>query len=302
MVGLEVIVSFASAARHASFAGAARELGLTPSAVAKNVARLELKLGVRLFHRTTRQVTLSPDGENLYARCQRILEELESLDSAAASASTGLRGTLRIDTPVVYGRLVVLPVLAGLRTRYPDLKIDARFSDQVVDIIKEGLDAAVRIGPLADSRLVGRMFDQQVLWSCASPAYLERCGEPRSPEALLAHTCLLFRLPSSGRDRPWQFRVGKRDLSQMLDSDVRLGDGEALVQAAVAGLGIIQVPSYLAEHEVKRGRLVEILSRYRPGPLPISLVFPSQRHVPLRVRALADALADRHGHGRAKSS
>jgi DNA-binding transcriptional LysR family regulator len=298
MASLELIVSFASAARHASFASAARELGLSPSAIAKNVARLESQLGVRLFHRTTRRVTLSPDGEDLYTRCQRILQEVESLDAAAAGARSGPRGTLRIDMPVTYGRQVVLPVLTRLRARYPDLKIDARFSDQVIDIIKEGLDAAVRIGPLADSRLVGRMFDQQVIWTCASPAYLKRHGKPESPDQLSAHTCLLFRLPSSGRDRPWQFRVANREISLTLESGVRLGDGEALVQAAAAGLGLIQVPSYMAEREVKRGELAEILQRYRPAPLPISLIYPSHRHIPLRVRALADALAERHRPGK----
>jgi DNA-binding transcriptional LysR family regulator len=298
MASLELIVSFASAARHASFANAARELGLSPSAIAKNVARLESQLGVRLFHRTTRRVTLSPDGEDLYTRCQRILQEVESLDAAAAGARSGPRGTLRIDMPVTYGRQVVLPVLTRLRARYPDLKIDARFSDQVIDIIKEGLDAAVRIGPLADSRLVGRMFDQQVIWTCASPAYLKRHGKPESPDQLSAHTCLLFRLPSSGRDRPWQFRVANREISLTLESGVRLGDGEALVQAAAAGLGLIQVPSYMAEREVKRGELAEILQRDRPAPLPISLIYPSHRHIPLRVRALADALAERHRPGK----
>jgi DNA-binding transcriptional LysR family regulator len=168
----------------------------------------------------------------------------------------------------------------------------------VIDIIKEGLDAAVRIGPLADSRLVGRMFDQQVIWTCASPAYLKRHGKPESPDQLSAHTCLLFRLPSSGRDRPWQFRVANREISLTLESGVRLGDGEALVQAAAAGLGLIQVPSYMAEREVKRGELAEILQRYRPAPLPISLIYPSHRHIPLRVRALADALAERHRPGK----
>ncbi|MEW6690007.1 MAG: LysR family transcriptional regulator [Pseudomonadota bacterium] len=299
MASLELIASFASAARHASFASAARELGVSPSAVAKNVARLESQMGVRLFHRTTRQVSLSPDGEDLFTRCQRILEEVESLEAAATGARSGLRGTLRIDMPIVYGRQVVLPVLAMLGARHPELKIDARFSDQFVDIIKEGLDAAVRIGPLADSRLVGRMFDQQVIWTCASSAYLKRHGKPESPDELQAHTCLLFRMPSSGRDRPWQFRHGKRDYAVVPESKVRLGDGEALVQAAAAGLGLIQVPSYMAEHEVKRGRLVQILQDYRPAPLSISLVYPSHRHVPSRVRALADALAERRGFAKA---
>lgn len=294
MIGLDLIVSFASAARHASFARAARELALSPSAVAKNIARLEAQLGMRLFHRTTRQVTLSQDGEDIYGRCQRILEDMESLEGAAADARSGPRGTLRIDMPVTYGRLFVQPVLIELMTRHPALKIDARFSDQVVDIVKEGLDAAVRIGPLADSSLVGRVFDQQFVWTYASPAYLEHHGRPGSPEELAKHCCLLFRLPSSGRDRPWQFRAGKRDFSLLPESGVRLGEGEALVQAAAAGLGIVQVPTYLAEQEAKRGELVEILEKYRPSPLPISLVYPSNRHVPSRVRALADALAERY--------
>lgn len=295
MASFDLIVSFASAARHAGFARAARELGLSPSAVAKNVASLEAQLGMRLFHRTTRQVTLSQDGEDLYARCKRILEEMESLEAVAADARSGPRGTLRIDVPITYGRKVVLPVLTGLMARHPEVKIDVRFSDQVVDIVKEGLDAAVRIGPLADSGLVGRMFDQQVIWTCASPAYLAKRGKPESPDDLSAHTSLMFRMPSSGRDRPWQFRVGKRSVSLVPDSGVRLGDGEALVQAAAAGLGVIQVPKYIAEDEVKRGGLVEILPRFRPAPQPISLVYPSNRHVPLRVRVLAEVLARRSG-------
>lgn len=290
MTSLDLIVSFASAARHASFARAARELGLSPSAVAKNIRRLEAQLGMRLFHRTTRQVTLSQDGEDMYARCQRILEDVESFETAASEARSGPRGTLRIDMPVTYGRQVILSVLTRLMVRHPALKIDARFSDQVVDVVKEGLDAAVRIGPLADSSLVGREFDQQFICTYASPAYVARRGEPASPDELPKHTCLLFRMPSSGRERPWQFRSGKRNISQLPESGLRLGDGEALFQAAAAGLGLVQGPTYLAEAHVKRGRLVEVLQKYRPAPLPISLVYPSHRHVPLRVRALADAL------------
>ena len=293
MASFDLIVSFASAARHGSFAGAARDLGLSASAVAKNVARLEERMGVRLFHRTTRQVSLSPDGEELFPQCLRILEEVEAFEAAAAGARTELRGTLRIDMPVVYGRMFILPVLARLKMLNPALKIDARFSDQMVDTIKEGLDASVRIGPLADSRLVGRMFDQQVLWTCASPAYINEHGKPESPDELKAHTCLSFRMPTSGRDRSWQFRLGKRDYSFVLEGDIRLGDGDALIQAAVLGLGLIQVPSYIAEHEVRKGSLVELLQNYTPAPMPISLVYPSHRYIPLRVRALADALAER---------
>jgi DNA-binding transcriptional LysR family regulator len=295
MISLDLIVSFTAAARHASFVQAARELGLSPSAVAKNVARFEAQLGIRLFYRTTRQVRLSADGENVYDRCRRIMHDVESLEATASEGRSQASGTLRIDMPVTYGRLVVLPVLFNLTSRHPALKIDARFSDHLVDVVKEGLDAAVRIGPLADSSLVGREFDQQRVCTYSSPAYLAQFGEPRSPEELAKHTCLLFRLPSSGRDRPWQFRSGKRNISLTPEGRVRLGDGEALIQAAVAGLGIVQAPTYFAERDVGCGRLVEVLQQFRPAPLPISLVYPGPRYVPLRVRVLADALAKVHG-------
>ncbi|MFZ6875707.1 LysR family transcriptional regulator [Undibacterium sp. Di27W] len=290
MPSIDLVISFASAARHSSFASAARELGLSPSAVAKNVARLETQLGMRLFHRTTRQVRLSQDGEDIYLRCKRILEDMESLHTAAIEAREGLRGTLRIDMPIFYGRQVVLPILMQLKILHPALKIDARFSDHMVDIVKEGLDAAVRIGVLTDSGLIARNFDEQFVRIYASPDYISRHGKPRSPEELAEHTCLLFRSPTSGRDRPWQFLVEKHELVLLPESDVRLGDGEALIQAAVAGVGIVQLPSYMVENEVTQGRLVEILKRFRAAPQPIALVYSSHRHVPPRVRALADAL------------
>jgi DNA-binding transcriptional LysR family regulator len=140
---------------------------------------------------------------------------------------------------------------------------------------------------------VAREIDQQVIWTCASPDYLRRYGKPDSPEELSAYACLLFRLPSTGQNRPWQFRAGKRDFSLMPEGNMRLGDGEALVEMATAGIGLIQVPSYIAEDHVKRGELVEVLQKYRPAPMPISIVYPSHRHIPLRVRALVDALVER---------
>ncbi|MGE3773376.1 MAG: LysR family transcriptional regulator [Gammaproteobacteria bacterium] len=292
MPSLDLLASFVSAARHAGFAGAARDLGHSPSAVAKNVARLEAELGVRLFHRTTRQVSLTPDGKELLERCARIVDEVEALEAAAAGAKSEVRGTLRIDAPIAYGHSVVLPVLAALMTRFPQLELDARFSDHVVDIIREGLDAAIRIGPLADSRLVGRRIDEQTLLTCASPGYLARHGTPGKPEDLAQHRCLLFRLPSTGRDRPWQYRRGKRSVQWTPDDGVRLGDGESLLKLAAADLGVIQVPHYIAGPALRAGALVEVLQAYRPAPTPISLVYPSRRQMPPRVRAFADALAD----------
>ena len=290
MKSLDQVISFVVAARHRSFAGAARELGLSPSAVAKNVARFEGGLGVRLFHRTTRQVTLTADGETLFERCARILAEVEALEVTAEGRQAEPRGVLRIDLPRAYGRRVVVPVIAQLTERYVQLEVDARFSDRHVDLINDGLDAAVRIGGLADSGLVARPIDEQILILFASPAYLARAGTPRTPADLGDHRCIRYRLPTSGRLRPWEFRSGRRTLQLDIASPMQLNDGDALVHAALAGAGIVQAPSYMVEEALANGELVELLAEYRRPPMPISVVYPSQRQVPLRVRALIDAL------------
>ena len=293
MQNIQQVVAFAAAARNGSFAKAARELSQTPSTIAKSIGRLESQLGVKLFHRTTRQVSLTADGQQLFSQCQRILDEVELLRSAAAGARGEPSGLLRIEAPLTYGKRVVLPVLAKLLERHPRLRIDARLSDQVSDVIREGLDAAIRTGALGDSRLVARQIGQQSLVVCASPAYLERHGTPRIPADLGQHQCLLFRMPSSGRDRPWQFRTDGDIVEVQPDSRLRLGDGEALVDAAIAGLGIAQVPDYMAADAHGAGRVVEVLREFRAPPIPISVVYPTSRMLPPRVRVLIDALSER---------
>lgn len=293
MNNIQQVLAFATAARNGSFAKAARELGQTPSNVAKSIARLETQLGVKLFHRTTRQVTLTPDGQNLFDQCQRILEEVEALRTVAAGARGEPAGTLRIDAPITYARRVILPVLARLMERHPQLKIDARLSDRFADIVREGLDAVVRIGPLEDSRFVAKTIGQQHLVVAASPAYLARHGTPRTPDDLGQHHCVVFRPPSSGRDRPWQFRVDGADVEVAPASRMRLSDGEALLDAALHGLGLVQTPDYMAAEAVNAGRLVEVLREFRPPAMPINVVYPSSRMLPPRVRAFIDALSER---------
>lgn len=290
MNNIQQVLAFASAARQLSFAKAARELGVTPSSVAKSINRLESQLRVKLFHRTTRQVSLTPEGRDLFAHCERILEEVEALKSVAAGASGTPTGTLRIDMPTTFGKRVVLPILTRLLERYPDMSIDARFSDHRTDVIRDGLDAVVRIGPLEDSRLVAKPFARQQLIVCASPVYLARHGAPAAPRELEKHQCLSFRMPSSGRDRPWQFRIDGKHADMHLTSRLRLGDGEVIVAAAVAGVGLAQVPDYMAMDAMRAGHLKEVLKDFRPAPLPISVVYPGSRMVPARVRVLIEAL------------
>ncbi len=291
MKGLQQLLAFAETAKHGSFAAAARELGGAPSTVAKAVARLEASLGVKLFHRTTRQVNLTPDGERLFARCQRVLAEVDELQAEAAGTRAAPSGTLRIDMPMTYGRRVVMPLLARLVAAHPGLELDVRLQDAYVDLVRDGIDLAVRVGALQDSSLVAQRIDRQDLVLCASPAYLAAHGTPRRLEDLAGHATVMFRVPSSGRVRPWELRHRGAPVTLQPPATVRVNDGEGMVVAARQGLGICQVPDVMVEEALAAGTLVELLPSCRPEPMPIHAVYPSGRLVPARVRAALEVLA-----------
>jgi LysR family transcriptional regulator, regulator for bpeEF and oprC len=295
MHGLQPLLAFAETAKRGSFAAAAREIGCTPSSLAKAVSRLEGQLGVRLFYRTTRQVTLSDDGRRLFQRCQTVLAELELLQEEAAGSRTDPAGTLRIDMPVTFGRVIMLPLLARLGQRHPRLSIDARFSDVYVDLVKEGIDVAIRTGPLRDSSLVARPIAMQELLLFAAPSYLAKAGTPTTMAELGRHTAVLFRVPSTGKDREWHFRQQGRSVTILPPSRLRVDDGDAIVGAVVLGMGIGQVPHYMVVDQLARGALVELLPAMRPSAMPIAAVMPSARMVPTRVRALLDIIENSAG-------
>ena len=290
MNSLQQIAAFSDTAKHGSFAAAARETGSAPSTLAKAVARLEQRLGVKLFHRTTRQVSLTADGERLFQRCQRLLAEVDELQAEASGVRAAVSGTLRIDMPIVLGRRLVLPVLAQLVREHPELSLDVRLSDGYVDLVKEGIDLAIRVGALPDSTLVSRPFGSQAMVLVGSPAYLRERGTPRRLDLLAAHDALVFRMPTSGKDRPWRFRRKGKDVELRPASRVRVNDGEGLVQAALLGQGLAQLPDYFVREELARGELVEVLPGLRPAPIPISIVYPGARLVPHRVRVLLEVL------------
>lgn len=290
MQGLQQFIAFAQTARYGGFAAAARAQGVAPSTLAKAVGRLEGALGVKLFHRTTRQVTLTPDGERLFHRCQRVLDEVESLQADASGTRSAPSGLLRIDLPVYYGKRFVMPLLARVLEQHPAMQLDIRLTDVQVDLVRDGVDLAVRIGQLRDSSLVARRVDRQGLVLCASAAYLKRRGTPRRVEDLSAHDAVVFRLPSTGRDRPWQFRQRGVPLELLPQAHVRVNETESLLEALKLGLGICQVPDLLAHDDLVRGRLVELLPGARPQAMPIHVVYPSNRLLPSRVKVVIDAL------------
>jgi DNA-binding transcriptional LysR family regulator len=290
---VRLLQAFAACAKQRSFARAARELGLSPSAVTKSVRRLEEQMKLRLFQRTTRRVSLTQEGEELYARSRRVLEELEGLALLAAGSAGAPAGVLRLDLPVTYGKKVVLPVLAQLVREHPQLGLEIRLSDQFADVIGSGVDAVVRIGEVADTRLVARRIDRQQLAVYGAPGYFARRRRPRRPADLASHECILFQMPTSGRRRPWEFRAKGKRLSMHPAPAHVVNDGEGMVSAACAGLGLIQIPDLIAAEAVAVGALEEVLAGYRPAPMPISVVFPTHRHMPPRLRLFIDAMVDR---------
>ena len=290
MQGLQQFLAFAQTARRGSFAAAARDLGGSPSTLAKSVARLETALGVKLFHCTTRQVSLTADGERLFHRCERVLAEFEALQADAAGSRVAPSGTLRVDLPIFYGRRFVLPLLARLQREHPALTFEVRMQDGFADLVRDGIDLAVRMGELRDSSLVARRIDSQTLVFVASPAYLKAHGTPQRIEDLAAHQAVAFRMPSSGRKRPWQVRQGRRTVELQPAHTLLISDTESLGAAARLGLGLCQLPDNIVQDELASGALVEVLPACRPPAMPISAVVPSGRLVPPRVRVLLDAL------------
>lgn len=293
---LPQIVAFVYAVRHGGFAAAGRRLGLSPSAVGKSVARLEQGLGVRLLHRTTRSIALTDIGEGIYERYGEALQLLKDVDLMASQEASLLTGTLRLDLPRVYGARMVGPMLARFATQHPLLSMDIRLNDELCNLVADGIDLAVRIGEVAESRLVARPFDEQHLVIVASPEYLARHGVPQKPEDLMRHQCLGFRHASHGRIRPWQFRAEGSTTHLTLEHRYLFDEGIALKRAAEAGFGIIQVPRYMVQRAAREGALIYLLQDCQPEPTPISLVYPGQtRHSP-KVKALVEfMLAEARG-------
>lgn len=292
MKGLQQFVAFAETAKLGNFAAASRELGVAPSTLAKSVARLETGLGVKLFHRTTREVRLTPDGERLFQRCQRLLAEVEELQADAAGTRAIVSGQLKIDAPIVWGMRRLVPMLGRLVREHPGLQLDLRLNDGYADLVRDGIDLAVRVGHLQDSTLVARRIDWQHMVLCASPGYVEEHGAPRRLEDLQRHVAVVFRMPTSGRSRPWQFRRRDGETVEVNPaSRIRINDGQGIAIALAEGMGLCQLPEYMVADELASGRLVELLPSLRPPPLPISLVYLSGRLLPARVRVAIEVLA-----------
>lgn len=282
--------AFVQSAETGSFVAAGRKLGLSASAVGKAVVRLEQRLDVRLFHRNTRNMTLTEEGRLFLERCRRIFEEIEAAEAELARSNRTPRGRLRVSLPLV--GMLLTPVMAKFMCAWPEVQLDLDFSDRLVDVVEEGFDAVIRTGQPSDSRLMSRNVGRFKLKIVASPDYLARCGMPETPDDLAQHQCLHQRSPSTGKIRPWPFARGERQGKIVLPERMSATAIDPLIELAIEGLGIACLPPFAIRGEIADGRLVSILDAWVEEIDQFNVLWPASRQITPKLRAFVDFMAD----------
>jgi DNA-binding transcriptional LysR family regulator len=286
--GLEV---FVAVMRAGSFSGAGRLLGLTPSAVARSVDRIEARLGVRLLLRSTRALTPTAEGQAYLQTARRILADLDDAEHQIADQGTP-RGRLRVSAALSHGRLCVVPLLGAFVARFPQIMLDIALSDAIVDVAAGQADVAIRFGQLADSLLTARKVGESGRVIVAAPDYLARCGTPETPEDLHRHNCLNFNFRRA--EPVWPFRRDGTDIALSVRGNIEANNGETLGQLAAAGVGVARVGRFSVADDIAAGRLVPLLEAYNPGDVEqIHAVFVGGSNTPARVRFFVDFLVER---------
>ncbi|AWX92962.1 LysR family transcriptional regulator [Paracoccus mutanolyticus] len=273
----------------ASFTRAADTLGLPRSSVSAAVAELEGRVGARLLNRTTRKVAPTQDGAAFYERCLRVIadvEETEGLFRQTAQPS----GRLRVDVPGRIGRLILAPALPSFLEAYPEIDIELGVTDRAVDLVGEGVDCVLRVGPLGDSGLIARAIGTLPLINVASPDYLARHGSPETPADLGRHWAVNYASPSTGRVEPWEWVDQGALRATPTRGRVTVNSAEAYIACCLAGLGLIQIPAYDVRPHLEAGELVEVLRDHRAEPLPATLLYPHRQHLSRRVQVFAEWL------------
>jgi DNA-binding transcriptional LysR family regulator len=286
------LIAFARAGSLGSYTAAARSLSVSPSAISKSIQRLEQHLGISLFTRTTRSLTLTTEGRDLHERALRLLRDAEEIEQAAKTARAEPAGTLRIATSLPIGLHLIAPALPLFRRLHPKVTIDLRLSDHMIDLIEEGIDLAVRIGDLADSRLLSRRLAPHRLCCYASPEYLATRGTPNHPQDLDAHETVNLRFQSTGQVFRWPFRIGDRDIEMVPSSGVIVDASEAVIATIAAGGGVGMGTSFMVTPWVKRGELVPVLSNFAVERQNITAVWPESRRANPAVRAFLNVLTE----------
>jgi DNA-binding transcriptional LysR family regulator len=286
---LDGIAAFSLVVETGSFTAAAQRLKLSKSAVSAHVQRLEERLGIQLLHRTTRRVATTEAGRTYHQHCVRILAEAEAGEQAASALHREPRGTLRISAPDTFGWMHVAPAIPAFRERFPDIAIDLRLEGRHVNLVDERLDLAIRIGVLPDSPLIVRKLAQSRVLLCATPDYLQRFGEPQSPQELSDHICLCF--PPLWRDGHWHLVAKQREVRVPVAGAIVTNSAEVLRASALGNAGVAMLPVWAVADDLRRGTLRAVLPGWAPPASIIHAVYPDNRRMSAKVRAFVDHLA-----------
>ncbi|MES2056889.1 MAG: LysR family transcriptional regulator [Pseudomonadota bacterium] len=289
MDSLGSLNAFVQAAEARSFTAAGRRLGVSSSAIGKAVARLEERLGVRLLHRSTRTITLTPEGASFLERCRRIFSEIEAAEQEIAQTQHAPRGRLRVSLPLA--GMLMMPTLSAFMRAYPQIELDLDFTDRLVDVIDEGFDAVIRAGEIADSRLMTRILGGFRLLLVASPGYLDARGVPQRPHDLAAHACLQHRFATSGKFERWPLRREQGAPEIDLPASAIVNTIEPLIYMAEQGLGIACLPDFAIGDQLDRGSLVTLLDAHVEHEGLFRVLWPSSRHLAPKLRVFVDFMS-----------
>lgn len=283
------IVAYVRVVEAHSFVAAAQTLGMSPSAISKAVSRLEERLGARLLNRTTRSLSLTDVGSSFYERCRDALGQLDHAESEVSESRGVPRGRLRVDVPVSLGRRLIVPALPRFIAQYPEISVQMSMNDRVVDLVQEGIDAALRVGNLSDSSLIARRIALLRGVTCASPEFIERYGEPRGPTELKPEHCITMFKLGNNQTRDWLFRKGGVEHQVTPAARLSFSDPESAVQAAVSGAGFVRALDFTVEAQVAAGLLRPVLQDWNDGAWwPVSVVYPQHRQPTAKIRAFID--------------
>lgn len=291
MASWEGIREFVAVAETSSFTAAAARLGASVAHLSRQIVRLENRLDVQLFHRTTRKVTTTEEGHVFYRHCRQLLDGLDEAERAITSLQSQPSGKLRMTAPVSYGEKYIAPLVNDFLLLHPRLEIELQLTNQRLDLIEEGVDLAIRLGVLEDARLVAWKLGARDQFLCASPGYLTRYGEPRTLSDLAQHNCLLGTLDH------WRFNDNGRVRNLKVKGRMRCSSGPALRDAALKDLGLVQLPDYYVGGHLQRGELISVLDAYKPEQEGIWALHPQNRHLSPKVRLLIEYLRDRLATG-----
>ncbi|VAW69651.1 Transcriptional regulator, LysR family [hydrothermal vent metagenome] len=286
----ETLYLFAEVMRHRSFTGIAKTLGIAPSSVSRSISALESEIGTRLFQRTTRQIVPTEAGLLYFERITPILEDLELARQLATEINEQPQGTLRITTPIGFGEIYIVPLLAEFSQLYPELSLDVLLNDRYTDLVEERIDIAIRVGSLQDSSYIARQLAPMSFYITASPDYLDKQGSPDSPEQVSEHNCLLF--PRHGYNLNWLFKKNRKTQEVSVQGKHLITQSAAIKQCTLAGMGLSLLPDWLIKSEIEKGLLVKLFNEYQVTATDYNssvwMLYPSREYVPVKVKLFSE--------------